>query len=346
MPIANDEQSTNAMGGTELLKSELVKRIETRSPGLLDNFQIFVSRVDEEIDKEKIVIYWLHDLATDPAAANNLTNGKWEDFDFFVFVSNWQFQMYNLYHGIPYNRSIILENSIIPFKEEELEKTSNTIKLIYTPTPHRGLELLVPAFIEAHKRYPEITLDVFSSFNLYGWPQRDEPYEKLFQTCRDHEAITYHGTKSNDEVRKALAQSHIFAYPSIWQETSCLCQIEAMSAKLLCVHPNYGALPDTCGGMSIMYQWDEDVNAHINRFFIHMVHAIEMVKNDVSELKPTLTFQKIYADRRFGWDQREIMWNNLLTELVNHKDDLFKARKTKNSSQAFVINTEELFRNT
>ena len=43
--------------------------------------------------------------------------------------------------------------------------------------------------------------------------------------------MTYHGFKPNDVVRKALSEAHIFAYPSIWVETSCISAIEAMSLE-------------------------------------------------------------------------------------------------------------------
>mgnify|MGYP000336080516 FL=1 len=53
MTFAKDSASKDAMGGTELLKLELEKRIDAE---LLDNFQIFVSRVEEPFDETKITL--------------------------------------------------------------------------------------------------------------------------------------------------------------------------------------------------------------------------------------------------------------------------------------------------
>lgn len=318
MALANDTLSTKAMGGTELLKFELVKRINELDPNLLDHFQIFVSRVHEPINPDKIVIYWLHDLAQDPAAANELKDGKWKRFDFLVFVSNWQMQQYNTILGVPYERSIVMDNCIVPFTVAETQKSYDSkIKLIYTPTPHRGLEILVPVFEKLYEENNNIELDVFSSFKLYGWAERDKQYEELFDRCKRHPAINYHGSVENSVVRTALGSSHIFAYPSIWQETSCLCLMEAMSARNICVHPNYGALPDTGGGVTAMYQWHEDANEHAQRFLNMLRHAINLIQNDPTGTKMSLDFQKIYADGRFSWDDRANSWLNFLQSLHN-----------------------------
>lgn len=332
MALANDTLSTKAMGGTELLKHELVRRINEASPDLLDHFQIFVSRVHEPIDKSKIVLYWLHDLAQDPAAANELKNGGWRRFDFLVFVSNWQMQQYASIHGIPYSRSIVMDNCIVPFDRDEVDKDySSTIRLIYTPTPHRGLEILVPVFEEIYKNYDQnIQLDVFSSFNLYGWPDRDKQYEELFEKCRTHPAINYHGSVPNERVREALKQAHIFAYPSIWQETSCLCLMEAMSARTMCVHPNLAALPDTGGSVTAMYQWTENPNEHAQRFMMMLQHSIKILRDtnpsQIAATKMSLDFQKVYADGRFNWAERENTWLNFLQSMANMKQTIFDAR--------------------
>jgi len=124
-----------------------------------------------------------------------------------------------------------------------LDKNSedNKIRLIYTPTPHRGLEILVPVFEHIVRDMPDIHLDIFSSFNLYGWKERDKAYEKLFERIDAHPQMTNHGTVKNSVVRDYLGKSHIFAYPSIWKETSGITLIEAMSSRNLIVASDLAA---------------------------------------------------------------------------------------------------------
>lgn len=329
------------MGGTELLKFELVRRMKEVDPDLLDNFQIFVSRVHEPINKDKIVLYWLHDLAEDPAAAEELKNGRWKRFDLLIFVSNWQMQQYIALHKLPWEKCVVIENCINPIEPVTKDYTGK-INLIYTPTPHRGLEILVPVFEELQKKYPDkLKLDVFSSFELYGWKERDEMYKGLFERCQNNPDIVYHGSQPNDVVREALKQAHIFAYPSIWPETSCLCLIEAMSAQLVCVHPNYAALPDTSGGLTSTYQWREDRNDHADTFYTVLDNAINFISdpNNLVMLQPTTMFTKMYADTRFAWSQRERQWASLLTSLVMGKEFIIQARSPATDSSMFSIRT-------
>lgn len=306
-----DDIAANAKGGTELMRDALFSRI---SPDLLKHFQIICSR-PTHLEEDKIRILWCHDLPEDPYVRNLAEPSYRDQFDLFVFVSNWQMDQYKRVLGVPYSKSIVLENAIAPI--EVNEKPKDIIKLIYTPTPHRGLELLVPVFKKLSEHFDNIELDVYSSFKLYGWEQRDEPYRKVFEECNNHPKINYYGTATNDVVREALSKAHIFAYPSIWPETSCLCLIEAMSAKCISVHPNYAALPDTAGGLTMMYQWSEDVNTHANRFGSTLVTAINYAQTN--EIVPILDYTKTYADYRFSWDRRIVAWENVLTSLARER---------------------------
>src|SRR5210317_2177441 len=89
-----------------------------------------------------------------------------------VFVSHYQFQTYHMAHGISYDESIVLRNAIEPIEPHDKTK-DDKINFIYHTTPHRGLELLYPCFDALWKQYGDkIHLDVYSSFNIYRWPQR------------------------------------------------------------------------------------------------------------------------------------------------------------------------------
>jgi len=310
MPIATDEVSKNAMGGTERMKFTLAEKLD---PEILDKFQIICSRV-RDIDNSLIPIYWLHDLPGDPES-DHLAAGGYTKFEKLVFVSNWQMQGYINHYKIPWYKCTVLQNAIEPIPS--IEKNYDKIKLIYHTTPHRGLQLLVPAFIKLAEKYDNIELDVFSSFKIYGWEQRDEPYKALFDLCREHPRINYHGYQPNDVVRKALQEAHIFAYPSMWLETSCIALLEAMSAKCLCVHSNYGALYETGANLTWMYQYQEDPRDHIISFYNELDKAITNIQNE--HLIGSLDTNKAFIDATYNWDRRAMEWNSLLTSILRKK---------------------------
>lgn len=318
MALAKDKLSQTAMGGTELMKYGLIDRLPK---DLLENFQIFASRVEEPLDETKIRILWLHDLPGDPAS-EHLKNGGWEKFHRLVFVSNWQMQAYIQAYSIPWSKCMVLQNAIVPIDEHE-KPTDGTIRLAYWSTPHRGLNILVPVFQKLCEKYDNIELDVYSSFNLYGWPERDEQYKALFETCEANPKINYHGTVSNEVLRENLKNTHILAYPSTWPETSCICLMEAMSAGILCVHPNYAALFETGANWTNMYQWHDDINEHASHFYAALDASIESYRAE--GIQSRLASQKSYANVFYNWHLRSFQWESFLVSLLDEPRELPKA---------------------
>lgn len=327
MVFAHDSLAVNAKGGTELMKYGLQSRLPE---DLLNEFQIFVSRVEEEPDESKIRVYWLHDLPGDPSA-DSLKNGGWNKFHKLVFASNWQMQAFINHYGIPWSKCVVLQNAITPIPHHE-KPNDGTIRLAYWSTPHRGLNILVPVFDKLCEKYDNIELDVYSSFKLYGWEQRDQQFEALFDACRNHPKINYHGSIPNEELRANLEKTHILAYPSIWQETSCITLMEAMSAGLLCVHPNYGALAETAAGWTHMYQWHEDLNSHAHGFYQMLDTAIENYYDE--GMQSRINSGAAYANVFYNWEYRKMQWEALLQSLVNEPREL-----PKTSGQFFEYRT-------
>lgn len=308
--IVDTNLSKNARGGTEMMRERLLKNVDHN---LLQGYAIHFSR-PREVYKDVKNIFYCHDLALDPEN-KVLKDGGWKKFDHFVFVSYWQRDQYILVYGIPYSKCTVIQNAI------ELEfthtiKPTDKVRFIYHTTPHRGLELLYPIFDALSKEYDNIHLDVYSSFKIYGWEQRDKPYEQLFEKLKSHSHITYHGSKSNDEVLAALKDAHVFLFPSIWQETSCIAMIEAIRSGVVVVHPSYAALPETSSGATVMYEYTEIANDHANLAYATMKNLL-----DIHKTAPNL-FNMFTASERCELPKNSIntftnSWNKLLGRLHN-----------------------------
>lgn len=309
--MEKNEMNKNARGGTELMQERLHN---TLPADLLDQFQIIPSRV-RELDPNKKKILWLHDMPTDPESQHLKDASSRDRFDKIVCVSDYQMQLYNLVLGVPYADCTVIKNAINPI-DIETKQYDGTVNLIYHTTPHRGLEILIPVFEEMCNLHDNIHLDVYSSFSVYGWQERDQEFNTLFDRCKNNPNITYHGGVSNDEVREALKKSHIFAFPSIWPETSCLSVIEAMSAMNLVVCPNLAALPETCSNFAMMYPFHENKNMHAVQFAHTLNLAIETIKKNQGNTYPYLEFQKQYFDYFYNWEKRKGEWQALLQSLV------------------------------
>lgn len=306
--VIDTDLSKNSKGGTEMMRDRLVRNVDK---DLLKEYAIHLSRPREIYNNVKNIFY-CHDLAMDPEN-KILKDEGWKKFDHFVFVSYWQRDQYILIYGIPYSKCTVIQNAI-ELEYSPIKKQTDTIHLIYHTTPHRGLELVYPIVDALSKEFVNIHLDVYSSFSVYGWGQRDKPFEDLFNKIQDHDHMTYHGAVSNEKILDALRESHIFLFPSIWQETSCIAMIEAIRSGVLVVHPSYGALQETAVDATIMYEYTEDVNDHANMAFSIVRNLLKGQKAQL-ELFNNMTSSERFVLPRNGINNFTNSWNNLLKAL-------------------------------
>ena len=312
--FVENEISINANGGTEIAKRKLTQIIK---PELLEGTQIISSR-PRELNEENIRIMFFHDLPNDPESAKFKDENYRNKFHHFVFISNWQFQQYQNFLGFEYSdKCSVIESGFEPIEVDWEAKKTDTIRFCYTSTPQRGLNILVPVFESLLKDFPAINmhLDVFSSFKIYGWDDADKQFEPLYDKIRNHPNMSYNGYVNNEELKSYLKEAHIHAYPCTWQETSCRAMLEAMSAGLQCVHPNYAGLPDSSGSLNLMYQGDSDPNKHAAIFRDALGFALERQKNNPVETETYLKYVKNYTDNRYDIKKIKAQWEHLLFKL-------------------------------
>lgn len=309
-----NEISKGANGGTEIAKRRLGGLID---PALQEHFQVIPSR-PRTLKHDKIRILWCHDLPTDGEVKQLAEVNFRNKFHAIVFISNWQYQQYRNILNVPYQNNYRVLESGIDHVPTISDKPTDVVNLAYTSTPQRGLGILLPVFDNLYKENDRIHLDVFSSFKIYGWDEHDKQFEGMYDFCRNHPGIEYHGFARNDEVRKVLRErTHIHAYPSIWPETSCRAMLEAMSDGCLCVHPNFAGLTDTSGGLNMMYPGDQDVNKHAQVFHYALHGAIDIVRDMSEYTAARLKFNKAFVDTRFNITNVANEWTELMRELLN-----------------------------
>lgn len=296
------------MGGTELMYEELMKRLpeETKEKISIFNYLPYA-------DFSKPTVYW-NQLSYDQNAVQFLNNSSYIDkIDKFVFVSHWQSELYRKVFNIPGYKTAVIKNANIGTEKRQPGERKH-IRLCYTSTPWRGLDVLVEAWKILKPQNCE--LHVFSSTKIYGKDfaiSAAGNYEELFDECRNTEGIVYRGFSTNESLRNELPTFDILAYPSTFEETSCIAVIEALSAGLRVVTSNIGALPETTEGWGRMYPYLVNKNKHAEVFARILEDEINKVRN--GELDYYLQVQQnIYAPR-WSWDERVKEWNTLLNEL-------------------------------
>lgn len=319
------------MGGTELMYEELMKRLPEE---LKDRFSIF--NYPAYADLNKPTIYW-NQLSYDQQAVQFLKEPEnIEKIDRFVFVSNWQAEQFRKLYGIPGVRTQVIKNASIGVVQRSQGKRDK-VRLCYTSTPWRGLDVLLAAWELLKPQDAE--LHIFSSTKIYGRDfaiNNENYYQDLYDKCEVLEGVVYRGSIDNEELRKELSTFDILAYPNTFEETSCIAVIEALSAGLRVVTSSLGALPETTEGWARMYPFIHDKGRHAMKFAEILSDEIEKIRS--GELDNQLELQKQVYAPRWSWDERIKEWINFLNTLIQlEQSTLEPTLETSQSSSATDI---------
>lgn len=301
------------LGGTELILANLKDAL----PVLTSQVQIMMSRPENYTFEDKPRILWLQDLPQDPASAVLRDKSYRTKFNHIVFASHWQQQQYNMVLGIPYSEGTVIKNGV-PFRESAFPKPNNNgkLKFIYTSTPHRGLAILGAAAEMLSREREDWELHVYSSLKIYGWHEQDKQFEPLYDILRKNPRIIYHGTQPNLVVREALDNSHVFVYPSVYAETSCMAAQEALMAGCLTITSNYGALPETCAEWAWMFPYDERPEAMITNTLRYMRQALDSY--NTKHMEYTLHAQSNYYQQFYSLESRLPAWETVLRAAIKN----------------------------
>ena len=307
----------NPKGGTEILKEQLLAQLPEES---LDGINLIGSICHPSLVKEdKINILWQH-LSYDQPNVRLMQDRKFVDsIDYFIYVSHWQYNRFREIYKIPEYKSFVIKNATHTFDIVEKQK-DNKIKLLYTSTPWRGLAVLIKSIEILNKTREEFEVDIYSSTKIYGSAFEEnekDRFDALFNKCKNTPNVNYLGYADNNAIRAAVQKAHIYTYPSIFEETSCLAVIEAMSAGCHVVTTNYGALPETCGEFATMIEFDSSGQNLIERYAETLNSVIDNYKNNL--YKDDLEMQIKYYNKNYSWETRIQEWKNFLNYVRKEK---------------------------
>lgn len=209
-----------------------------------------------------------------------------------IAVSEYEKKQISKEINIDLNKIVVIPNAIEPVtptpgKFDNIDK----IKIIHASTSTRGMELLLKA-VPLIKE--DFELNIFNDF----YPDLQHPYP--LDGVNDPR-VNFYGKTPRKIVYKFFADAHIHAYPSTYPETSCLTQMEALSAGCYTVHTDLGALPETSlghGKMIPFYKLTPELYAE------ELSKAIRMIKEQGYDYAKQV--QDIHDN--FTWDKAKQNW--------------------------------------
>lgn len=285
---------------------------------LLNGPANMVHAVREVIPQGKPLILWTqhaHDQPAMQALREGDVVSKW---DRIVCISNWQRQMFQQELGVPLEQMDVVRNAIGPTFENLFETASRLaeakagqLRLAYTSTPFRGLDVLIASYPPVQQRHPRCRLDIFSSMQVYGQPLAEDPYRALYDRCRSTPGVVYRGSLSQTELARELMQTSVLAYPNTFPETSCIAVMEALAAGLLVVTSDLGALPETCAGWARLVP-PVGPGRGAESFAIDFARTLDQALTEI-ETNPAGVLQQRFAqsqaiNRSCNWNVRAEEW--------------------------------------
>jgi len=322
-PLLEAVLNPDGTGGTEIMGRAWQDLVLPAAPDLSD-WHWCVIPGDNVIAPDSSNIVWLHSHHLEPGLEDLMDKQFQKHFKAYVFVSDWQYEGFVQRFKLPAEKCFVLKNAIHPF--EKHKKPEGKLQLMFHPNPIRGLDIL----LESIKLLPEedFELHIFHELDpderkkqyqqglqTYEYshvpPQEEEFLRYCLRLANQDSRVVRHTRTNNSKVREQLMNTHIFAYPTYFLETSCICMIEALAAGCSVLSSNLAALPETGLGFARQYGFIPDRQKHIERFARELKRTITEYRNGEfnSDLQVEIT------NKYYSWETRTKDWIQFSKEL-------------------------------
>lgn len=197
--------------------------------------------------------------------------------DSLVLVSRWHQETLCEKSGFPLEKTFVLRNGISLANFSGKEKRHSR-RLIYSSGPNRGLKHLKPIFQTLKAKYSDLELHIFGSFTRHklAWMDKveeDEPYKLLFSGLS---GVYFKGSIKQKDLAREFMQASILAYPTDFEETSCITAMEAQAGGCPVVTTDLAALKETVGEAGLLIEGNAKTEAYQEQF----VQAVSRLFDD------------------------------------------------------------------
>ncbi len=293
------------IGGTELMAMSLEEKVLPLAPNLADWNWILCPGEDVFLREDGKNIVWIH-LGEFEGEFSWLSDQRVAHI---IFVSYYQYQRFvERFPDIDQSKCHVIRNGISPIppvKPPSLDK----IKLVFHSEPYRGLELLLNALSKIDDK--NIELHILGDLDTKTIDWKSEVQDRIKELVLSDDRVICHGRVSNEDVRKQLQQSHMFAYPSTWRETSCLALIEAMSAGLYCITNSFTVLPETGIGLTKIYPFNRDLDKQSETLANEISKGIQ----DLRDNRFDQVSQVVKTNYHYSWKTVAKEWIKFANEI-------------------------------
>jgi glycosyltransferase involved in cell wall biosynthesis len=248
-----------------------------------------------------------------PLARRNIR----KNWDRIICVSDWHRQTMTEAFRLEPERVEVQRNAIGPSFErlfidrvELAAAKKGEVRLAYSSTPGRGLDLLLDIFPRLGEA---CSLDVYSSMRVYQVDETHDGFRPLYEQARRSANVSYIGSLGQSELAARFRRTSILSYPNTYAETSCITVMEALAAGLAVVTSDLGALPETAMGFAELIPFGTDTKQDFGeRYLERLRSAVQRFSESREAVSERLFDQVKRVNTECTWRVRAAEWERML----------------------------------
>jgi len=162
---------------------------------------------------------WAHDIHNE-----RLTKQQIEGFEDVLWLSHWQRAYWVSVNPEMYRFTNIFGTGVFPDQFDPVGERENPYSCIYSSSYMRGLDFLLSIWSEVVKNFPSATLDIYYSWQNWGWiPQA----RKMQKQINELKGVKEHGRIGHRQLHQIFGKTSFWTYPLNSPETFCCTALKA-----------------------------------------------------------------------------------------------------------------------
>ena len=275
-----------------------------------------------DIDPQaKFILLWLHDVPNNP----EFTRKRIDKIDKIAVLSEYHKSLLRMddngkFVEMPARKVLVTANGIMPL---DLEWKGNPHRLIYMSSPDRGLPYLLKNWSLIKKEVPDAELHIFYGFNVFDAIYKGNPAKMKWKNdllvMMQQKDIVYHDRVGHNALNMEIAKSGIWAYPTDFQEISCISAMRSQALGAVPVVTDYAALTETVkNGLRV----DVDIRTDEGQkeYFKVLIDLMKNTKRQEEIRKSMIPWAREY----FLWKNVAAVWDEIFRIQVQHPERKFQ----------------------
>lgn len=262
---------------------------------------------------------WVHDVHVGTPVGRNMEGIQRADKIF--CLSNWHKGFFLEQYPFLHPDTVHVTRNGIDVSRFAREPQKQGNRLIWASTPHRGVDRLIDLLPHIRAQVPDAEVHVYYGFMVWERIARArDSQEELAQITRFKTLLTttpgvvFHDRVGQQELADAYSVSKVWAYPTWFQETSCISAMEAQAAGCVPVTTALAALNETVKhGVLLAHP---STSADYGKNFVDTV--VHLLK-DESARRTYADAGRKWALANLGWDAVAAEWEGIFRETIAAK---------------------------